>query len=127
MDIEALLDKRLGGFKQGEMIVFAGRQTGKSYYTMKVLKNRIYGTNLCKEIMLPVEPKPKYKFSRAKWYTAQIPLGQFEKMQERIEWCEKHFGDEPQTPDAWSRWYVSYLTIKFRDSKDYEWYMLRWS
>lgn len=125
IDIEAWFGERLGGFKQGEMIILASRSSGKSMFW----DNSVYTKNPCKEIMLPMKSvgSTKYKFSRAKWYTAQIPLGQFEKMQERIEWCEKHFGDEPQTPDAWSRWHVDYLTIKFRDSKDYEWYMLRWS
>ena len=50
-----------GGFKFGQMpIISVGRQTGKSYL------NQIYNNNLCKEIDMPTEPKPKYKFSRAK-------------------------------------------------------------
>ncbi len=46
------------GFKPNEMmIITAGRQTGKSMY-MKMLKSKIYNTNLCNEILLPkFQPK----------------------------------------------------------------------
>ena len=65
------------GIRPGEMMVYsAGRQTGKSMY-MQMLKNRIYDTNLCKEIMLPIsfdKSKPKYQFSRAKWHIADLKV-----------------------------------------------------
>jgi hypothetical protein len=129
MDIEAMNMNYTKGLTLGDaMFAISVRETGKSYYT-KVLKNRIYGTNLCKEIMLPMNPvqKPKYQFSRAKWYEVQISFDKV-KWTERIEWCEQNFGPEPRDPDAWSRWYHDgYTRIKFRDAQDYEWFMLRWS
>ena len=114
-----------GGLKKGQMTLYSAVQhTGKSLYQKMVLSN-LYGTNLCKEIMLPVKPAPKYKFSRAKWYTAEydwIHQG------EVYEWCTQQFGPHPMYPDAWSRWYNKYNEkIHFRDAKDYEWFLLRWS
>lgn len=115
---QALLDKVSGGFKAGQMMVIsAGRMTGKSYL------NHLYGNNLCKEIILPMKPEPKYKFSR-NWYVAEYDwVHQYEV----LEWCRQQFGPHPKNPDAWSRWVNKYSEkIHFRDAKDYEWFMLRW-
>jgi hypothetical protein len=117
-----LLDK-IAGFKTGEMIIYSVRRTGKSMYYNAFNKNRIYYDNLCKEIMLP---EPKYKFSRAKWYEADM----FNRglSREMREWCIEHFGPLPKNPDAWSRWTNQWnSTFRFRDAQDYEWFMLRWS
>ena len=101
-----LLKNLSGGIPAGTMNVFStgrfGRQTGKSMlntYTMKVLKNRYYDTNLCKEIMLPMEPTSKYKFSRAKWYTVDIGMGSWRLGREYndiIAWCNETFGAHPK-------------------------------
>jgi hypothetical protein len=73
---------------------------------------------------LPNIMKPTYKFSRAKWYEAKLPKDG----QGAFNWCIEQFGPEPKHPDAWSRWYFNVnRTFRFRDSKDYEWFMLRWS
>lgn len=116
----ALLDKVSSGFKAGEMmIVSAGRRTGKSYL------NQLYGNNLCQEIILPMKPEPKYKFTRANWYVADYD---WVHQHEVLEWCKQQFGPHPQNPDAWSRWCNHYSErIHFRDAKDYEWFLLRWS
>ena len=124
-------------------VISVGRQTGKSMlntYTMKVLKNRYYGatertfwadTNLCKEIMFPEKPKSKYKFSRAKWHTAQINgdilwrLGH--EYNDVIAWCNENFGPHPKEHDAWSRWYVGVGHIFFRDEVDLILYKLKWA
>jgi hypothetical protein len=116
-----------GGFKQGQMTLYASvRQTGKSYlnalYGSTGIKS-LYYSNLCKEIVLPMKPKPKYKFSRAKWYEATLPGDR----QAVFAWCTEQFGPEPYHPDAWSRWYFNVnRTFRFRDAKDYEWFLLRW-
>lgn len=126
-----ILTKLSSGIHSGPLDVFSvGRQTGKSYYNMKVLKNRIYGTNLCQEIMMPMEPKPKYQFSRAKWYTADIGTGVWKlsrEYNEMIAWCNDTFGAHPKRPDAWSRWWVGIGYIRFRDEQDLVMYQLRWS
>jgi hypothetical protein len=122
---QALWDRlSQGGFKREEMTIFsAGRQTGKSMY-MNLFKTRYYSTNLCKEIVLPMKPKSKYQFSRAKWYEAKLPGDG----QAAFAWCTEQFGPEPYYSDAWSRWYFNVdRTFRFRDAKDYEWFLLRWS
>lgn len=123
-----------GGFKAGTMaVISAGRQTGKSHYYsyMKGLKNRIYDTNLCNEIVMPTEPGPKYKFSRAKWYTAQLhgtATWVFsDEYNQVIAWCTEQFGPHPTKQDAWSRWYVGLGYINFRDERDFVLYQLKWA
>ena len=128
MDINSMYHQHWGGFKKGEMMVIStARQTGKSVlWDLETL-------NLCKEILFPMkpEPEPKYKFSRAKWYTVQLnghATWRFsDEYNQIIDWCTQHFGPHPSKPDAWSRWYVGLGYIKIRDAKDYEWYILRWS
>jgi hypothetical protein len=142
---QALWDKiSQGGFKQGQMTLYSsGRQTGKS------MLNAIYDNNLCKEITLSgqeylhlVELKmgfanlatdrikqrkkvKQYKFSRAEWYVAEFD---WVRQAEVLAWCRQQFGPHPNNPDAWSRWYNKYSEkIHFRDAKDYEWFVLRWS
>jgi hypothetical protein len=133
-DYQQKLFQQLGrGFRAGEMMVISsGRQTGKSSLYMKMLKNRIYDSNLCKEIVLPTKPmkEEKYKFSRAKWYEHRLPspFTNDNKTNEMIEWTKSQFGNPDTKVDPWAtRWYVDWDTINFRDSKDYEWFLLRWS
>jgi hypothetical protein len=116
---QALWDRlSQGGFKQGQMPLYSAvQQTGKSTL------NTFFQNNLCKEILLPMKPASKYRFSRAKWYEAKLPRDQ----QAAFAWCVKQFGPEPKNTDAWSRWYFNVdRTFRFRDAKDYEWFLLRW-
>ena len=115
------------GIRPGEMLVYsAGRQTGKSMLTMSVLKSRYYNTNLCKEIVLPMfSTKPKYQFSRAKWYEGKFDWRKYDEVH---YWCEQNFGKHDKRPDAWSRWNHLYEDmILFRDEQDYIMFVLRWS
>ena len=98
---------------------------GKSMY---FTKSRYYN-NLCKEIALPMKPVSKYKFSRAKWYVADIPIFQndYPKWREMRKWMSEQFGPQDQNPDAWSRWYSDGFVIRFRDESDYVLFMLKWS
>jgi hypothetical protein len=128
---QTMLEKlSAGGFKPGEMTLYsAGRRSGKSYlnslYGGTGIKTMYYNNNLCQEILLPMTPEPKYKFSRSKWYEAEFSWG---KQTEVLEWCTQQFGPQPENPDAWSRWcHRSWTEIHFRDAKDYEWFLLRWS
>ncbi len=124
---QALWDKlSQGGFKQGQMTLYsAGRGGGKSM--LNAYYGKIFSTNLCNEILLPMKPASKYRFSRAKWYEVKLFFKSYDPIQERLDWCEKTFGPQPKNPDAWSRWYTSFTTLRFRDQKDYNWFMLRWS
>ena len=68
--------------------------------------------------------KPKYTFSRAKWYTCWVKIAQHEDV---IDWCTEHFGKAPKHPDAWCRWYeCSMFVIRFRDEDDAIMFKLRW-
>lgn len=110
----------------------------KTAESITALARRIMETNLCKEIlltpqqtecvlgMMTLDPKPpKYKFSRAKSYTASY--GDHDVI-EVFDWCEEHFGQCPTVRDAWCRWYSDrpWTAIYFRDEKDYNWFVLRW-
>jgi hypothetical protein len=121
---QTLYDKMLaGGFKQFEMALYsAGRQTGKSM--LNQYYGKLWNNNLCNEILLPMKPAPKYKFSRSKWHEAKLPRDQ----QAAFAWCVKQFGPEPTNTDAWTRWYFNVdRTFRFRDEKDYVMFILRWS
>jgi hypothetical protein len=122
---QAVYDKLNGGLTPGQLTLYgAGRQTGKSTLNWHFLKTRYYDTFICKEIVLPMKPASKYKFSRAKWYEAKVPRDQ----QAAFAWCVKQFGPEPTITDAWTRWYFNVdRTFRFRDAKDYEWFILRWA
>lgn len=68
--------------------------------------------------------KPKYNFSRAKWYDADHRYDDYDDV---IAWCTEQFGPRPKRPDAWTRWYDIHIDrIRFRDEKDYAWFVLRW-
>ena len=69
-------------------------------------------------------PQPKYRFSRAKWYDADHRDDDYEEV---IAWCTEQFGPRPHRPDAWTRWYDIHIDrIRFRDERDYQWFILRW-
>lgn len=127
----SVLSNITGGIQAGQMMVYsAGRGTGKSMY-MKMLKDRIYHDNLCKEIMLPTQPASKYKFTRTNWYTVEL-LGHStwrlsDEYNAIIAWCTEQFGPHPMHKDAWSRWWVGLGYICFRDEADYILYQLKWA
>ena len=120
--------------------------TKQQYYqastaaSITALARRIMETNLCKEIVFdgayyaPYIPKmlnkPKYQFSRAKWYTASLngnATWRFsDEYNDIIAWCTEMFGAHPAKHDAWSRWHVGLGCVNFRDEKDYQWFVLRW-
>lgn len=105
------------GWKPSELYVIAGRQSGKS------MLNQWFSNNLCKEIILPMKPEPKYKFSRD-WYVVEYNWMHHDGV---IAWCTEQFGPHPNAPDAWSRWHNPYSDrIHFRDKEDYLMFVLRW-
>ena len=69
-------------------------------------------------------PRSKYKFSRARWYEADH---RYDDYNDVIAWCTEQFGPRPRYPDAWTRWCDIHIDrIRFRDEKDYQWFILRW-
>lgn len=116
--LETFLRLSAGAAKGEKYIISYSKQTGKSVYYEHLKKDSREDISEGKE--------PRYKFSR-KWYEEHLMFTSYQPIQERLEWCEEMFGPQPQNPDAWTRWYTSYTTIRFRDKADYEWYLLRWS
>jgi len=117
-----------GGIHPGQMLVYSARQNGKSYYQKMMLNAMYNGINLKTEYAMATFGalnKPKYKFSRAKWYVAEFNIKDYTDV---VHWCTQHFGPHPKNPDAWSRWVHKYEDkIHFRDEKDYVLFCLRWS
>lgn len=72
------------------------------------------------------KPQSKYRFTRAKWYVADL-WNSDHSMDEVREWCVEQFGPQPKNPDAWSRW-INHLnsTFRFSNEADYEWFVLKW-
>ena len=67
--------------------------------------------------------KPKY--DGRDWYVADFNYKDYDEVR---KWCTETFGKEDTFPNAWSRWQHRFEhQILFRDSKDYEWFILRWS
>ena len=76
--------------------------------------------------------KVNLKFSRAKWYEFEFSSNNWEQIHQRLEWCEKMFGLQPENPDAWCRWYTIprpalIIRFRFRNPQDYEFFVLRWA
>ena len=77
--------------------------------------------------------KSKYQFSRTKWYEYEMwepfparPVNQ-DRVQAILTWCTEQFGPENPITDAWARWSQSYSILRFRDEKDYIFFMLKWA
>ena len=77
---------------------------------------------------IPKMKKPKYSFSRAKWYESSLAISSTKaQIMEVNAWCSEQFGPIPRHEDAWSRWGQLGVRLKFRDQKDYVLYTLRWT
>lgn len=73
-----------------------------------------------KSVILKIQiKKPKYSFSRAKWWYSDIFPN--EKV---YTWCIEQFG--PPLYDSWSRWCCEFNTFRFRDERDYTLFLLKW-
>jgi hypothetical protein len=107
------------------MIMSTGRQTGKSYWTNHAI-NR-----LMKDLMnRPVEELvlAERLYRTARFYTVEPIGGNWMDME---VWCLKTFGP---SDDVWDfktcnvgRWYKNDRKFWFRNQKDRDWFVLRWS
>jgi hypothetical protein len=69
----------------------------------------------------------KYKFSRNNWYIGDLFDSGYD-MNEVRQWCAEQFGPKDKVPNAWSRWINNNTSLfRFRDERDYLWFVLRWS
>jgi hypothetical protein len=120
------MELNLGGVGIGEMMIMsAGRQTGKSYWTNHAI-NR-----LMKDLMnRPVEELvlAERLYRTAKFYTVEPVGGNWMDME---VWCLKTFGP---SDDVWDfktvnvgRWYKNDRKFWFRNERDRTLFILRWS
>ena len=69
----------------------------------------------------------KYKFSRNNWYIGDL-WNTGHDMNEVRQWCAEQFGPVAKAPDAWSHWQNNNTSFfRFRDERDWLWFVLRWS
>ena len=90
-----------------ELILDEGRVSGARYYTAK--------------------PEVNWDFANA-LATGRLQGG-VETWHDMENWCIKTFGDTPKdgvwTPNA--RWYMNNSKFWFREKKDLEWFVLKWT
>jgi hypothetical protein len=119
-----LLDK-MTKYKGKGVVQITGRQMGKSYWTGQAI-NR-----LMKDLMnRPVEELvlAERLYRTARFYTVEPVGGNWMDME---VWCLKTFGP---SGDVWDfktanvgRWYKNDRKFWFRNAKDRDWFVLKWS
>lgn len=81
---------------------------------MELSEGRVYGARF-------LTVKPLFYADTATWFSKE--------WKELEDWCGQTFGPTPEdgiwTPGA--RWYINNSKFYFRDEKDMEWFLLRWS
>jgi hypothetical protein len=126
MDIES------GGSKPGEMtVMMASRNTGKSTFAASAAALRRLIDDALKEKPLTDLVLTESKVFGARYYTIEPVGGNWDDMQ---AWCKQSFGEPAEVWEAhkfiWpdcGRWYVNDRRFWFRDIKDRDWFVMRWS
>ena len=78
--------------------------------------------------------KSKYQIRHVKWYEYEMwepfpetrPVNH-DRIQAILEWCTEQFGPCNAVTDVLARWSQSYSILRFRDEKDYIFFMLKWA
>ena len=78
--------------------------------------------------------KSKYQIRHVKWYEYEMwepfprttPVNQ-DRVDSILEWCNEQFGPCNAVTDVLARWSQSYSILRFRDEKDYIFFMLKWA
>ncbi len=117
------------GIKPKEILVMtAGRSVGKSMFSAQALKRMMDDIN-----SRPVEDilLSEGKVYGSRYYTAEPIGGNWPEME---AWCYKTFGDDvspiwgaDKAPEPAQRWYKNNRKFWFREQKDRDWFILRWS
>lgn len=115
-------------FKGKGLITTTGRQLGKSDFTNDVLRRLIDDLGpytLKTEVRTMHEGVSYYVVQPVGWMNA-TENHQWNSM---VSWCVETFG--PTSDDgvwtAGQRWYVNNARFWFKDVKDRDWFILRWS
>jgi hypothetical protein len=119
------IDIETGGFKQGEVVVFYGRQTGKSMLTQTYInqwsdinENRPMKITHCTMVQ-----KNKFRC----W--AKVTGGRWGTEKKITEWCEEVFGPLSTPGYKNPRWTnkMSWGVWHFKHEADLTLFLLRWS
>lgn len=78
--------------------------------------------------------KSKYQIRHVKWYEYEMwepfpetrPVNR-DRVNAILEWCTEQFGPANSITDVLARWSLSYSILRFRDEKDYIFFMLKWA
>lgn len=124
-----MMKKIQDAIKPGEMaIMMSGRGVGKSVWTNKAVERLIRDLN-----SRPIE---ELRLSEGKVYGARYhcvePVGG--SWPDMEAWCFETFGDcgdnmwgERKAPKPGHRWYMNNRKFWFREVKDRDWFIMRWS
>jgi hypothetical protein len=123
--------KKMSGFKKGELMVMAaGRQTGKSYFTAAALKRLMDDINSHPISDLNLTEGRVYG---ARYYCVEPIGGNWREME---DWCIKTYGKttgsiwaqevDKTTPLVNERWYSNNRKFWFRNEADRTMFILKW-
>ena len=78
--------------------------------------------------------KSKYQIRHVKWYEYAMwepfpstrPVNH-DRVNAILDWCKEQFGPANAITDVLARWSLSYSILRFRDEKDYIFFMLKWA
>jgi hypothetical protein len=123
--------KKMSGFKKGElMVIAAGRQTGKSYFTAAALKRLMDDINSHPISDLNLTEGRVYG---ARYYCVEPIGGNWREME---DWCINTYGKttgsiwaqevDKTTPLVNERWYANNRKFWFRNEADRTMFILKW-
>ena len=123
--------KKMSGFKKGELMVMAaGRQTGKSYFTAAALKRLMDDINSHPISDLNLTEGRVYG---ARYYCVEPIGGNWREME---DWCINTYGKttgsiwaqevDKTTPLVNERWYANNRKFWFRNESDRTMFILKW-
>jgi hypothetical protein len=123
--------KKMSGFKKGELMVMAaGRQTGKSYFTAAALKRLMDDINSHPISDLNLTEGRVYG---ARYYCVEPIGGNWREME---DWCINTYGKttgsiwaqevDKTTPLVNERWYANNRKFWFRNEADRTMFIMKW-
>lgn len=124
-----LMSIESGGVKPGEMtIMMSSRQAGKSVFTQQAIDRLMRDLNSQPISELVLNEQPVHG---AKYHTVEPIGGNWLEME---DWCYRSFGEPGDMWDSedwcWpetARWLMNNRKFLFRNQKDRDWFLIRWS
>ena len=115
-----------GGFKPGELVMMgSGRQTGKSMFTAQTIERLMRDLNSQPVSDLVLSEGRVYG---SRYYCVEPVGGNWMEME---SWCLNTYGNcgsaWDKTTEPNSRWYMNDRKFWFREEKDRNWFIMKWS